>query len=463
MTNSTINIILRTLDIALIKTNGLKDHLFKSKFKTISNNAKILADLVITGLFSWVFGSFVYILVLFIKAMSNFYLYVLDYIVAIINMKKIVLMNTLILLDFDYKNFMCTMLLTLICTLSLVLINLNNTKFSIHKEFCMIVSIIRNQQKYIKINKWTFIFFFVFTVVLYSLTVLLFPNIQSGYNLAFWSSVFVLIFTYGSLNENEIRAKKFALYIFIIPIAVANSVFYSKIQFSEPIQLIFLVITMYFILDRAISSYIDYRKYFLEGNDLAYTVINFETDFYNDLDKKHRLWSFEIARKLDKLTLAGLIAYHKSDRDCELARVCLEEQISCNSSDNVAIFYLGQLFLNSDEKLLIEKSLKLFTECKRLQDTIEVEVRFVDINNFIVRSHLMLENTNYDEMLDLLNSVEIPDQFTVLYKTIIYIETIDESKCKVIESNLAELEKFTDFIDELNYCKDKYNDYKKSL
>lgn len=449
--NNKVDFVIEVLNFYLIFNKNLEDKLKYNHLKWIQKNSNLLINIEIATMLSWMFGGFIYILITIFQSIIFAYKFILQIIELIIIEKSINAAYPFYYKVFNFKLMLWFSFTIFICSILIILLNVKKQNFKMIKELDVIIHIIKMLRKSININKWILYLYFIFTAILSVSTYLFFNNFKIDFIVAFWSSIFLLIYTYGTIDENETKAKKFLLYIIVAPVTLMNTALTTSNIINDPIKVMALVVTLFFTLDMIANSYMDYRKHLFDGEEITFLIGSFDEDDFNKLDKKLRIFTLEDAIRLDKLNILGLISLYKESKDIELAKKCFETSLNINEKDNIALYYLAYILFKTNSKEYIREALNLFQKVKENQINDTDEIKFLDVNIFISACLLKTNSEDLDNILHIINQSEIITSDFLYIKAICYIRKKDISKVDNIRKYLNDLKYFNDVYTDIPY------------
>lgn len=179
-----------------------------------------------------------------------------------------------------------------------------------------------------------------------------------------WSSVFVVFYIYGKLQDDTIEARKFFVWSLICFLTVIYVFCKWRELLASTIAVVFGLVSILLAIDRLVSLYMEVRRKYYNGENLTFAQLCFSQTDYDRLFAK--LVIPTSMDRVEKPNLWGLIFIGKTVPDYDIARAYFIESLRRNEFDTDAKFYLALTNIITDRN--ISEGLKLLEEVRNEHD-----------------------------------------------------------------------------------------------
>ncbi|MGE1195446.1 tetratricopeptide repeat protein [Priestia megaterium] len=378
----------KIIDYSLIQLNEFEIKLNNSNNNYLRKYGSYVVDLLSLIIFSYFLAALLFMVISLLPPIYMLISNVIKIIIGSINLKVVQLdINPLMFSTIKYKNLFILLILVVVISITILIFNYRNKDFRLIQLLAIANSILR----LVFLNlQFKFSLFFggaIFSVIASSITLLIVPisfflNNILGIML-FWVAFFVTLFTYSNFSKDNIRAKRFVLFLLFVPISISYIIKNQSTLFDNPVNLLFLFVTIFLLFDRIFSLLVEYKEQIYEGKDLGFVITYFsEEDFskiriVNHLDDEERLELF------DNDVLAGAVFLRSKNPDLLKAEKCLRKSLASIPNDNFVRFVLAEaLYKMGGDKNLLE-AIDLLRDIQKTQVENPYEFEIINIKQLI--------------------------------------------------------------------------------
>ncbi|MFD2658121.1 tetratricopeptide repeat protein [Gracilibacillus thailandensis] len=385
----------------------MEEVLFHSKNRFIRRYHLKIVDFLSLFFILYLLTGLIYLIITFIPIVNG----ILKNIISLTSLNNKPTNSTLLEFhlfpEMDFGLMLKLFILNTVIAITVIMLNKNGRR--VKQELVILESILKlvvSKLYFSKKNIYIYIFFIISTMIITYFVVsseYYFNSLLIIY--IFWTSLFLVIITFSNLNKNEIQAKRFLFYFFIIPITIIYVLNNSKDYFYHSINLVFVVVTIFLAFDRLISLIVDYREKLFNGEDLLFVINGFTIEDYDNLKKKLRIQGKKKIEEVDDPVLVGLIFINSSKQNLELAKYYFRWALKLEPDNNVAKVYLASTLLNikRNSNEYIEKAYELFNSVETDQKSNNyTQIIFSDLHVSLAEVEFLRRNSDYKRIIELL-------------------------------------------------------------
>lgn len=378
----------KIIDYSLIRLNEFEIKLNNSNNNYLRKYGSYVVDLLSLIIFSYFLAALLFMVISLLPSIYMLISNVIKIIIGSINLKVVQLdINPLMLSTIQYKNLFILLILVVVISITILIFNYKNKDFRLIRLLAIANSILRLVFTNLQFKFSLFFWGAIFSVIASSITLLIVPisfflNYILGIIL-FWAAFFVILFTYSNFSKDNIRAKRFVLFLLFVPISISYIIKNQSTLFDDPVNLLFLFVTIFFLFDRIFSLLVEYKEQIYEGKDLNFVITYFAEEDFSKIKIENQLDDEDGLKLFDNDILAGVVFLKSKNPNLLKAERCLRKSLVNIPNDNFVRFVLAEVLhkMGGDKNVLEAIGLLINIKKTQIEDPYAFEI--VDINELI--------------------------------------------------------------------------------